>query len=527
MPDRILRRFAALFFMALVACGGPQSDVSADEVASDEALEVGASRQLADGWYEVRPEPGLSLQLRDGWSANRAEDGKGPIVFTGPGDARVMVWPMFVSSESGSPPPEAVLMDFANRAGADFAWSEPSRFGQNGVRMFANGEDTVAQASFVYTESEAGLAGFWYLTTAELDEYAGLQPVFAQLMEGVRIYGPETGPSATSQEPPPMQYVTWSEPNEGAYTAQVPEGWNVSGGIVRPDPLRLLDVVEMSSDDGNIYAFSSDPTLPVFKTITQMERQLGLSEGMQNGAAILMPYIPAAEYLPNYLQNRFGSRCGEITIEDVQDQRDIAAQYNEQLAASTAPGSYMNVDVGLAHFRCGADQVGMVQMGTFITGTYDQYGTEGFGIWQVSGVAGFISPPSRAQEATSAVLTMLTDRKVNAQWQRANQQMVSQIQAMSRETANQLSAQIAGRYSPASSGGSGTSSASSTSDDLGRQWQNSIMDQTDVVDPSTGTAYKVDSGSNYYWINQQGTAIAGTNAPSQPTTDFNQMIELP
>ena len=526
MVNPLRRRAAVILFAAVMACGGPQSETAMSETPPS----AKSQSKLADGWFEVRLEPNLSLQLREGWSADRAEDGKGPIVFSGPGGARVMVWPMFVARGARMPAPKVVLADFADKAASEFDWSAPAKLGKSGVRMFGQTRGKVAQASFVYTESDAGMAGYWYLTAAAPSAYAGLQPVFARLMEGVRIYGPGASAAVEPAGRAPLQYVDWREPNEGAYTTKVPKDWKVRGGLVRPDPMRLHDVMEIMSDDGDVYVFSGDPSLPVFKTLTQMEAQLGLTEGSRNGAAILMHYIPAADYLPAYIENRFGAQCGRITIDGVTDQKEISGPVNDQLAASTMPGSYQHADVALAHFRCASGAVGMVQMATYITGTHSQFGTEGFGIWLVSGVAGFLGPEERAGEATEVLVKSLSERVVSKQWQRANQELISQIQEMSRQAADQLSAQIASRYRASSSSSSTSSDSSSVggmSDDLSRCWQNSTMDQTDVVDQTTGQTYKVESGSSYYWINQQGTAIVGTNAPSQPGTDFNQMAELP
>ena len=143
---------------------------------------------------------------------------------------------------------------------------------------------------------------------------------------------------------------------------------------------------------------------------------------------------------------------------------------------------------------------------------------------RISAFAGFIAPKERAAEGAEAITTMLTSRKVDPRWAQANQEMVVQINTISRDAANQMSALIASR-SPVSSGSGGSSG--SASDDLSRRWQNSTMDQTDVVDQATGQTYKVDSGASYYWIDQQGSTIVGTNSPAQPTIDFSVMTQLP
>lgn len=525
-----LRHLCLTAALMLVACGASQSDSS---VAQPIVTPVGEVRQLQDGWFEAHPEPNLVLKLRKGWSANRQEGGIGPISFVGPNGARVVVWPMFVDKSMKTPKQYSVLTGFAGIAAKEFAWSPPGPFGPNGERMFGRSQSAVAQATFTYANTQHGLAGFWYLTSASEQDYESLRPVFTELMRGVRIFGGAARPTGTAQTPQAAQlrFVRWTEPNEGAYTTDVPQGWRVNGGLVRPDPMRLLDPVEMQSPDGQIFAFSGDRNLPMFKTPTRMETSMGLREGMNNGNGVLMRYMPAAQHLPQYLSQRFGKNCPAFQIVDVQDQPALANDANRKLATDGS-GANQRVDVAVAQFRCGADRGGLVQMVTYALTTDPRMtGGESFTLWQVYSVAGFIAPPPRAGEAGQAVIRLLSARQVNPRWADGNRAMVAQINNISQQSQAQIGQMINDRFriSQTPSAGSGSSSASrqiGSSDDLNRQRENAMLDQTDVVDQRTGEQFKVISGSNYYWVNPQGT-IVGSNAPSQPTTDFQQMTELP
>ena len=110
--------------------------------------------------------------------------------------------------------------------------------------------------------------------------------------------------------------------------------------------------------------------------------------------------------------------------------------------------------------------------------------------------------------------------------------MVGQIANISQQSQAQISQMINDRFkilqrpSPSASSSTSSSTQIGSSDEMIMQQQNAMMDQTDVVDQNTGEKFKVVSGSNYYWVNPQGT-IVGTNAPSQPTTDFQLMTQLP
>jgi hypothetical protein len=48
----------------------------------------------------------------------------------------------------------------------------------------------------------------------------------------------------------------------------------------------------------------------------------------------------------------------------------------------------------------------------------------------------------------------------------------------------------------------------------------------DAEDPETGRRFRVESGSNYYWIDNAGH-IAGTQTDSTPQVDFRQLVTLP
>jgi len=113
------------------------------------------------------------------------------------------------------------------------------------------------------------------------------------------------------------------------------------------------------------------------------------------------------------------------------------------------PGQMQRMDVAPAEFSFGDDMVGIVQMATYLTGVAPQYGVEGFGIWSVAGVAGLVAPRDRAIETGQALIHMLQSRKVNPDWSRANVEMVAQINTISQQAANDVSARIASRY-PAS-----------------------------------------------------------------------------
>jgi hypothetical protein len=63
-------------------------------------------------------------------------------------------------------------------------------------------------------------------------------------------------------------------------------------------------------------------------------------------------------------------------------------------------------------------------------------------------------------------------------------------------------------------------------DEIDRRRSNVILGVEDVIDPVTGRQIKIESGSEYYWIDHRGT-IVGTQTDTRPNLDFRQLIRLP
>ena len=54
---------------------------------------------------------------------------------------------------------------------------------------------------------------------------------------------------------------------------------------------------------------------------------------------------------------------------------------------------------------------------------------------------------------------------------------------------------------------------------------NKIINEVSVVDPQTGQAYKVESGSSYYWIDPVREVIIGTNTPYRLPSNFHEVMQ--
>ena len=63
-------------------------------------------------------------------------------------------------------------------------------------------------------------------------------------------------------------------------------------------------------------------------------------------------------------------------------------------------------------------------------------------------------------------------------------------------------------------------------DEISRRRENSILGTTDVIDPVSGSQYKIDSYSNYHWMNNQGS-IVGNDTGTNPGYGWHDLVTLP
>jgi len=82
---------------------------------------------------------------------------------------------------------------------------------------------------------------------------------------------------ARSQE---VQWQRVTDPNERAFTVEVPVGWHVEVGVVRRNGIDPRPVITMRSADRAISLFYGDHRIPVFTAPSELLASGGFQEGM-------------------------------------------------------------------------------------------------------------------------------------------------------------------------------------------------------------------------------------------------------
>ncbi|HWN30718.1 MAG TPA: hypothetical protein VNN78_05055, partial [Burkholderiales bacterium] len=123
-----------------------------------------------------------------------------------------------------------------------------------------------------------------------------------------------TGKTATAGAAPGpaisvVLFTPWRDPSEGAFSLNVPQKWNVSGGTSRNAAIDPRHSVRATSPDQRIQIFIGDPKLVPNQVPDRMMQMGGLREGQTmrgawGGPVLLARYLPGEQYARDYLSRK-------------------------------------------------------------------------------------------------------------------------------------------------------------------------------------------------------------------------------
>jgi hypothetical protein len=110
--------------------------------------------------------------------------------------------------------------------------------------------------------------------------------------------------SEEGQEGQTLNLVTLTEPEENAFTIQMPEGWKNKAAVVQVYDQKR-PVATSTAPDGNTFLFWSDPQMPGFSIPTpQMNANTPFAN--MNPLLKISDYKPAKQFFTEYLTKKFG-----------------------------------------------------------------------------------------------------------------------------------------------------------------------------------------------------------------------------
>lgn len=314
--------------------------------------------------------------------------------------------------------------------------------------------------------------------------------------------------------------VKITDPAEHSFTVQLPKGWRNQAYLVRTYE-QVRTVMTSLSPDGSTLLFSGDPRLPSYIIPTPFLN--ADSEAVRFNPNPLVKYIdviPAKEYFPNYVREKFGKLSGFRLI-GVSAAPSMAREIEQRMGKLGLTLQADTVRVLFDYTVKGKTMHALINGSTLSNGT----------VWivDVSGVTTTGNPVPYNQLLLRVARTSKTDPKWKAQQQALHEQRMAQLR---QDYENQQVAFSASnrqhqlRMQAIQDAGSANTrrwqERQAQSDVNHRQFLNYITDENTVVD-GNGKSYQVDNSHQRYFINKRTNTYIGTKS----TTQLDDLRRIP
>jgi hypothetical protein len=323
----------------------------------------------------------------------------------------------------------------------------------------------------------------------------------------------QTQPVAKSSQ----QYVRFTDPAEGAFSMDVPVGWQVQGGMWRFGYFDARWMMTVRSLDGSMIVRVSDASIPPYALPGPLTGTQGQPYTRpKQFQMIVSDYRTGGEYARLYAVHRFRSVCQILAL---QGGAWTPAMRNTMADTTGAT----RVTEGSVGYSCQTPQglrVAIVYARTL------QYPTQtGNGFWVVAPVVSVLSVPHDLPTAFAVTQHMLDSWQKNPQWvayqNRLTQVGLNQIMANYQDFLHEMAAYDQARRSAMDAQVAGFESRMNAQQEQVSQFGEILTGIQDATDPMTGEKLQVWTGphANYY-RNGMGVTL---NSDLSPGPGFHQI----
>ena len=493
-----------------------------------------APARAATTWTTHNDPSGFSVETPADWRVAR-EAASGKIVIQGQHGERTVIWPIFLERQQlDGRGAAALLQQLARSVDGQMPWATPET-SANVVRITAKTAQRNAAAMLSWAVGTGGTSAYLYCVEAPAEVYRDSADAFVRILKSFHIEQDQSmknaGASSNSFGGPALNFVSWNDPHEGAFSVGVPRGWQVIGGAYRLSATDVRYGLTMVSPDGQVRVRVSDANIPIYTQPTQMLAAAGLREGgyhmLGDGTKLeIRRYITGQQYAYSYVDAVVRPLCGELRIISNNARPDLAATFTR--VAHNEGATSAQLTGGDAVFTCTLNGEAMQGKCIAVTALLAP-GTSP--MWAVYRLYGYIAAPGRQDDAVKVVTEAVTSWKFNPQWeaqQRStanaavqqdnlrSQQIQSRARAAIAEDQRQTSEIIT----------KGWEQRQKVYDEISRKRENAILGTLDVVDPQTGSSYKVSNYGDYHYLSNEGY-IYSTNSANSPGPNLRELITLP
>jgi hypothetical protein len=212
---------------------------------------------------------------------------------------------------------------------------------------------------------------------------------------------PPTPGSAGMNPGDNVLWTKFTDPNENAFTIDVPSGWKVQGGMTRRSALDVSAFLRAISPDGSAMILMGDPGPAVFRL-----------PGYLAGPAA-KAYVPGQQFARQYAQTSLPSLCTSPAFVSGANRPDIASG---PFAQAEPKSKY---DAGEVNFTC--THGGQPTSAYWVAGTYEYPLAV---LWGYNLLDGCIAPNSQIALMKRIILHMLLSMRSDPNWVKMQQAFV-------------------------------------------------------------------------------------------------------
>ncbi|MCW5964404.1 MAG: hypothetical protein KIT83_10225 [Bryobacterales bacterium] len=459
----------------------------------------------------------FSMQLAAGWQASLTPE-SGVLARSPDGKSVVAILPVM---NLGSQPPgdwlrrngARVLSRYLPEATVSALY--PSKLGANGVLVslsYNPGGGPGRSNALLFAHGDVGTL---YIVGAPAQVFERQRPAMLAMLRSFSFRGEPLASGQARQtvaEVQELRYRKHRDPNEGAFTLDVPANWTVEGGTVRRSEVDLNTYIKATSPEG-LVVMLGDEYIPKFTTPNPTFEMAGLREGSQyspfpGNVMIVQRYLPG----PVYAQYHAGQFIRKMGIANAQiGQPKERPELNQKIAAIG-----VTTTAGEVQFRGarGTQQCeGYVLAATSIMVMPGQDS----GMWNVQSLVSYIAPAGKSATARAVVARMLSSIQMNPQWVAQQRQSSSNTYRAVKETNEYISNLFRETREQ----------QQRVQDRQNREFGDYIRGVVRLRDTETGEVLEGRAGNNYYWRIRHTDTLVGSDISSPPPNiDLTEMEQV-
>lgn len=312
-----------------------------------------------------------------------------------------------------------------------------------------------------------------------------------------------------------QHWQVFSDPNEGAFRVEMPQGWKLSGGTVRHNALQFRNWASAISPDGATSLGLNDPVEPSYIAPSPLLAAAGFRVGsLYSGGGgttyIIAPYETGVQFAVSWGRRKLQAVCSAIKVVAERPRADLSSQLNELTMHFG-----VTHDFGEATFVC--DRNGIVVTAYAFTGTTRIGGPNGQGgLWYADTIEAFLAPRPVAGLAAGLLSHVVKSVQLNPGWIARQSQANMDVSRIATQTNAAISDSIMRDWQE----------RGATVDRVLEEGSRARLGIDVYTDPVTGAQYTVANTHKYYWTNANG-AVVGTDTDTAPSPMFRRLKHAP